>query len=74
MRSAVESYAPMNCPLIHQDRQCNYNVAWKSCHVSIVAVETYSECVSIALVILHAKHICRIILPFGCAIFFRVIS
>jgi len=25
---------------------------------------TYSECVSVALVILHAKRICRVILPF----------
>ena len=60
MRSSVEYYALMDCSLIHQDGQCTYNVAWKGRHVSLVAAETYSECVSVALVILHAKCICRL--------------
>jgi len=60
MPSAVESHALMKCPHVHQDGQCTYNVAWNGRHVSMVAAETYSECVSVALVILHAKHICRL--------------
>jgi hypothetical protein len=50
-----------------QDRQCTYNVTLKRVRVTIVVVEMQksipsSECVSVALVIQHAKRMRRIIL------------
>jgi len=45
---------------------CTYDVTLRRIRVTRVAVKkisiTYSECVSVALVIQHAMHMCRIIL------------
>jgi hypothetical protein len=55
-----------------QDRLCRYNVILRHVRVTIFAVEkeisiTKSECVSVALVIQHAKRMRRIILsPVAC--------
>jgi hypothetical protein len=50
-----------------QDRQYTYTVIWRRVRVTIFAEEeqellTYSECVSVALVIQHVKRMRRIIL------------
>ena len=53
-----------------QDRQCTYDVTLRGVHVTIVTVEeqfiTYSEFVSLALVIEHAIQMCRIISSMAC--------
>jgi hypothetical protein len=51
------------CSSFLQDRKCMYNVTLRRFRVIIFAVETltYSECVSVALVIQHAMRMCRII-------------
>jgi hypothetical protein len=43
---------------VFNDRQCTYNVTLRRVHETTVAV----ECVSVALVIQHAKRMLRIIL------------
>ena len=48
-----------------QSRQCMYDVTPRHLRTTVVAVEkqcvTYSECMSVALVIQHVKRMCRII-------------
>jgi hypothetical protein len=65
-----------------QERQCTYkrNIEGRSrdhcCRGKAVSI-TYSECVSVALFIQHAKRMRRIILSCdlsGCTIFFHIIS
>ena len=61
-----------NIPYTMQHRPRTCNVTFKSVRVTIIVVEkhlriTYSECVSVALVIQHAKCMRRIILsPVAC--------
>jgi hypothetical protein len=52
---------------VQKDKQCTYKVIFRRVRVTIVAVEkqlsiTYSECVSVILIIQHAMRMCRIIL------------
>jgi hypothetical protein len=62
-----------------RDRQCTHNIRVRRVHVTIVAIEdriTYSECVSVALVIQYAKRMRHIViysLP-DSTIFFHIIS
>ena len=51
--------------IFEKDAQCTYNVTLKSLQVTIVAAKTqlsitYSQCVFVALLIQHAKRMCRI--------------
>jgi hypothetical protein len=50
---------------LRADRQCTYNVKLRCVRVTVVVVDkqniTYSECVSVASVILHAMRMRRII-------------
>jgi len=51
---------------LKQHRKCTYNVTFRSVRITTVDVEkqsiTYYECVFVALIIQHAKRMCRIIL------------
>ena len=59
--------------MYHWARSCK-----RCCHGKAVSI-TYSECVSVALVIQHAKHVHHIICiiicgPSSCTVFFRIVS
>jgi hypothetical protein len=65
--------------VVKRDRQCTYNVTFRSVRVTIFAVENQEMCVCVlALVIQHAKRMRHIILSsVACltlTIFFHIIS
>jgi hypothetical protein len=71
----VSSILPLSCFNYLQERQCKYNVILRRYRVTTVAVQkqhlitTYSECVSVAWVIKHAKRMnCNLLSSVACLV------
>jgi hypothetical protein len=62
--SVVSVWFPtcMSVQKTQQNGQCTYNVTLRHVCITIVTVGNYSGCVSVALVIQHAKHMHSVIL------------